>query len=458
MIPNRIGGSSLARSTVWLKTGRVIEMTIAPHAPGCPRSRDFDPFGDRHRAAPAAAQAESGAVYFSDVLGWYVVTRHEDVRRVSSDRESFSSSIFSTPVTPLRPAAQATLDEHGFRPTTPLGALDEPLHLDRRRRIDEPFKAENVAVLEPRVREIWSASIDRFVRDGRADLVAQLAWEAPAEVALELMGVPEGDAGRLKELAAHVLAFVFGRPTEDEQVAVCELMGRQYVFAQELIARIRQDPSGPGLLPHAVRASLAEPEHFDDGFLVSLCINTLSASHETTSASLVNTLLELLRRPEAWDAICADPALVAGAVEEGLRFAPSLTTNRRLCIKDTVVGGVRIPAGAKVLLGVAAGNRDEAVFAEPHRFDVGRRNARRHLTFGYGAHFCLGAPVARLQLRIALEELTRRLPHMRLVAAQTFDYEPSFSVHTPSALLVEWEPEANPIPSDRPSRAAAGTR
>ena len=425
-------------------------MRSSVKALGCPVSTTFDPFDEHYRADPAVAQAEGGPVYFSEVLGWYVVTQHEDIRRVSMDRESFSSSIFATPVTPLCPAAKAKLDEYGYTRTTPLGTLDEPIHMQRRRRIDEPFKAENVAALEPRIREIWSGYIDRFVRDGRADLVAQMTWEAPAEVALEFMGVPEGDIRKLKEAAAHVLAFAFGRPTEDEQVATCALIGRQYVAAQELIARIKADPSGPGLLPHAVRASFAEPEYFDDLFLVSLCINTLSAAHETTSASTANTLLELLRNTASWEAICAEPALIPGAVEEGLRTAPSLTTNRRLCIKDTVVGGVEIPAGAKVMLGVAAGNKDEAMFSDPDRFDLGRGNSKRHLTFGYGPHFCLGGPIARLQMKVALEEITRRLPHLRLVAGQILHYTPNSNAYTPTTLLVEWDPAANPIPEDRP--------
>jgi cytochrome P450 len=405
----------------------------------CPVSRDFDPFGERYREDPGAAQAEGGPVYYSELLDWFVVTRHEDIRQVSMDRESFSSSIFATPVVPLCPAAQAKLAEYGYTRTTPLGTLDEPIHMQRRRRIDEPFAAPNVAAQEPAIRQIWSRYIDRFVDEGRADLVAQLTWQAPTEVALAFMGVPGGDIQHLKESAAHVLAFAFGKPTEEEQVETCDLIGKQYAYAQQLIARIKDDPSGDGMLQHAVRASFEEPEFFDDLFLVSLCINTLSAAHETTSASTANTLLELLRDRKSWDALCADSTLIPGAVEEGMRIAPSLTTNRRLCIKDTVVGGVAIPAGARVMLGIAAGNKDEGMFDEPARFDITRANAKRHLTFGYGPHFCLGAPLARLQMKVALEELTRRLPNMRLVAGQQLHYVPNSNAYTPTALLVEWD-------------------
>ena len=423
-------------------------MTV--NAIGCPVSRDFDPFGPAYQADPAAAQAAGGPVYLSEVLGWYVVTRHEDIRAVYADTKAFSSSIFSDPITPLCPAAKAKLDEHGFKTVSSLAALDEPVHLQRRRRIDEPFKAENVARLEPRIREVVTEYVDAFVRLGQADLVADLCWEAPAAVALEFMGVPEVEIAEVKKNATGVLAFVFGRPTEDEQVATCDLMGRQYEYARGMVARLKDDPSGDGLLQYAVRASLDEPEYFDDHFLISLCINTLAAAHETTSSSLVNTLMTLLKEPERWRAIVAEPGLIPGAIEECFRVSPSLTTGRRLCIEDTVVGGVPILAGSKVLLGLAAGQRDEAMFAEPESFDPQRKNAKRHFAFGYASHFCLGAPLARLQERIALEELARRLPHMQLVADQTFSYVPTASSHTPLSLLVEWDPAANPAPEDRP--------
>jgi cytochrome P450 len=146
----------------------------------------------------------------------------------------------------------------------------------------------------------------------------------------------------------------------------------------------------------------------------------------------------LLGDRSRWEALCADPGLVPNAVEECLRSGPSLTTNRRLCVKDTVIGGVRIPAGAKVLLGVAAANCDPEVFDQPDVFDLRRPTAKRHLTFGYGPHTCLGAPLARLQMRVALEELARRVPDMRLVPDQTLEYVPTASARAPRALRVEW--------------------
>ncbi len=424
-------------------------------APACPVSQEFDPFGSHYQEDPASAQAEGGDVYFSETLGWYVITRHKDIRQVYADSESFSSQRFSEPITPPCPAAGAKLKEYGFKTPMALGALDEPIHLERRRRLEEPFRMENVALMTPRIRQVQTEYIDAFVSRGNADLVSELFYEAPAVIALEFMGVPDEDIARVKENAAGVLLFQFGRTTEEQQVATCDLMGRQYAYAIDLIARLKEDPSGPGLLQFAVRASLDEPEYFDDHFLISLCITSLAAAHETTSSSVANAMLELLRPRERWQAICADPSLIPGAVEECLRLAPTLTTGRRLCVKETVVSGVPIPAGSMVLLANAAGSRDEERFPEPNSFDPARRNAKHSFAFGYAGHYCLGARLARLQMEIVLQELARRLPHMRLVEGQAIEYVPTASSHTPTALLVEWNRFENPVAGDRPADGAA---
>jgi cytochrome P450 len=408
-------------------------------------------FGTAFQSDPAAALREQGPVFYSEASGWYVVTRHEDIRAIYKDTESFSSRIFAEPITPLCPAAQAKLEEYDFKPARNLGTLDDPIHSLRRKRLAEPYQPKSMPPWEPRVRAVQTEYIDRFVARGSADIVAEMFWEAPAVVAMEFMGIPEADVAQVKQFAAGVINFIFGRPTEEEQVATCDLLGQHQQYARELIVRLLKDPSGDGILQYAVRAYQAEPDLFDEDFLVSLGMNTLAAAHETTSGSLGNGLLLLLRNRKSWDALCADPALIPGAVEECLRRGPSLTTGRRLCVRETTVGDVRIPEGAKVVLGVAAGNCDDALFDDPETFDIERANAKRHFTFGYGSHACLGAPLARLQMRTAFEELTRRLPHMRLVEDQQIEFVPSSSARAPSALWIEWDPTQNPVPADRPA-------
>jgi cytochrome P450 len=266
-------------------------------------------------------------------------------------------------------------------------------------------------------------------------------------MALEFMGIPDEEVAKVKQFAVGVLNFIFGRPSEDEQVAVCDLIGRHQEYSRGLIERLRANPPAEGgvphadhgVLPHAIEMRREHPDVVDDEFLFSLAYNTLSAAHETTTTSLANAMVALLEEPSRWEALCADPSLIPNAVEECLRYAPSLTTNRRLCVKGTEIAGVPIPAGARLLLGISAANRDPSVFDDPDRFDLERKTAKRHLTFGVGPHTCLGAPLARLQMRVALEELTRRLPGLRLVADQAFEYVPTASARAPRAVEVEWK-------------------
>jgi cytochrome P450 len=180
-----------------------------------------------------------------------------------------------------------------------------------------------------------------------------------------------------------------------------------------------------------------------------MMMSASTAAHETTTNARANAIRALLEQRDQWEAICEDPSLIPNAVEECLRFSGSVVAWRRFTTKPATIRGVNIPPGANVLIVMASGNRDEDVFVEPDVLDVRRPNARRHLAFGFGNHTCLAAPLARLELRVILEELTRRLPHMRLIAGQQFPYAPNTSFRGPRTLLVEWDPADNPMPSDR---------
>jgi cytochrome P450 len=164
----------------------------------------------------------------------------------------------------------------------------------------------------------------------------------------------------------------------------------------------------------------------------------LIAGHETTTSMSANAVVTLMEQRESWDRLCADPAAIPNAVEELLRFNSSVITWRRKAMQAVQVAGVQIPEGANLLLALCSGNRDDAHFPEPESFDIGRENAKTHLSFGFGIHYCLGAPLARLELRVILEEMTRRMPSLRLVPGQTWTFPPNTSFRGPGELWVEW--------------------
>lgn len=431
-------------------------VSASPPIAACPHSRGFDPYGDAFRRDPASAVSDEPSIFYSPLLGYYVVTSHADIRAICRDEQTFSVRRNGEPVTPLSSAAVDVLADSGFQRTTVLGVDDSPQHMMRRKLLREPFIPESVERREPRVREVFSSYIDRIVTAGHADLVAQVLREAPAVVALEFMGVPGEDVDQLKRSAEGTLDFLFGRPSAARQVAMCEQAASNQAYARALVDRLldHDDEDSPGLLAHAVRVHRGHPEVFDRGWLVGLATTTMAAAHETTTGALAGALLILLsEQRSSWEALCARPELARSAAEECLRVCSPVSTIRRECRRDTVLGGVRIPAGAMLLLVIGAANRDEDAFADSHRFELQRADARRHVAFGFGAHMCIGAPLARLQIRVGLQELSRRLPHMRLRdgSERMIEWPENLSAHAPRSLPVEWDPASNPVPADRPA-------
>jgi cytochrome P450 len=423
-----------------------------PVPASCPISHEFNPFGGRYQQDPGPSldyERHHRPVFYSSLLEHYVVTRDRDIRSVLCDQDHFSASVALDPITPLREPAIQKLVEHQFDLGPFLVNEDEPVHMKRRRALNEPMTARAVKEWEPQIRDIVTGYIDKFIKRGRADLVQELLWDFPATVALKFLGVPDTDISEAKQYAVGQIKFGFGRPTEGEQIADCDRMGRYYNFAKELVERLKENPDVLGWVPFAIRVSHQQPELIDDRFLYSMMMSGMSAAHETTSNASANALLALLRNRPAWEEICVDRSAIPGAVEECLRYASSVVAWKQLCVKPTTVGGVEIPEGAKLLLVTASGNFDDEMFDEPERFDINRANARQHLAFGFGAHMCQGHALARLEMRVVLEEMSTRLPHMGLVADQEFRYLPNTSFRGPQNLLVEWDPTKNPLAADR---------
>jgi cytochrome P450 len=176
-----------------------------------------------------------------------------------------------------------------------------------------------------------------------------------------------------------------------------------------------------------------------DDEIAGVLYSVLFAGHETTTTLMANGLRELLLHRENWNALVADPARIPAAVEEVLRYSPSILAWRRKALKDAEIGGVPVARGANILLVLGSANRDPTAFAQPDRFDIGRTDARGHLSFGYGIHFCVGAQLSKLEFAVTLEELTRRLPGLRLKPDQRFDFVRNTSFRVPTALHIEWD-------------------
>ncbi|PXY27739.1 cytochrome P450/oxidoreductase [Prauserella muralis] len=428
-----------------------IDHSAAGGRPVSANAAAFNPFGEAYQADPPESlrwSRDEEPVFYSPEIGYWVVTRYDDVKAVFRDNVTFSPSIALEKITPVSEEATATLARYGYAMNRTLVNEDEPAHMPRRRALLDPFTPARLAEHEPMVRRLARDYVDRFVDAGEADLVDEMLWEVPLTVALHFLGVPEEDMATLRQYSIAHTVNTWGRPSPEEQVAVAEAVGRFWQYAGEVLEKIRRDPSGPGWIPFSIRAQRQQPEVITDSYLHSIMMAGIVAAHETTANAAANAIKLLLENRAVWRELCAEPSLIPNAVEECLRHSGSVAAWRRLVTEDTTIGGVPIPRGAKLLIVNSSANRDERHFDNPDDFDIRRENTTDHLTFGYGSHQCMGKNLARMELQVFLGELTTRLPHLELVPGQRFTYLPNTSFRGPEHLWVRWDPAANPERAD----------
>jgi cytochrome P450/ferredoxin-NADP reductase len=421
---------------------------------GCPvsaQAQAFDPFAAEYLANPAEAlkwSRDQEPVFYSPQLGYWVVSRYEDVKAVFRDNVTFSPSIALERVVPPSDEAMETLKRYNYQMNRTLVNEDEPAHMERRRVLMEHFLPENLAAKEEMIRELTREKVDAFVDAGRVDLVEAMLWEIPLTVALHFLGVPKEDMDALKEFSVAHTVNTWGKPSPEQQLKVADAVGRFWQYAGKVLEKMRKEPDGTGWMHHAIRMNAEVPEVVTDSYLHSMMMAIIVAGHETTSLASTNALKLLLSDRLVWERICKNPELIPNAIEECLRLEGSVVAWRRRATRDTEIAGVAIPAEAKLLIVSASANHDSRHFENGDFLDIYRDSAAEHLTFGYGSHQCMGKNFARLEMRIFIEELSRRLPHMRLVDDQTFSYLPNLAFRGPQQLLVEWDPSLNPERSD----------
>ncbi|WP_417764801.1 cytochrome P450/oxidoreductase [Shewanella chilikensis] len=419
-----------------------------PH--GCPVSSEadaFDPFSPTYQADPADVlrwSREREPVFYSPKLGYWVVTRYEDVKAVFRDNTLFSPANALEKITPFSSEAEAVLKRYNYGMARTLVNEDEPAHLERRRALMFSFSPEELMHHEPMVRRLTREYVDRFVNKGKADLVNEMLWEIPLTVALHFLGVPEEDMGKLREYSIAHTVNTWGRPTPEQQLKVADSVGKFWNYAGKVLERMREDPSGHGWMKYAIRRQKELPDVITDSYLHSMMMAGIVAAHETTAHATANALRLLLEDINTWNRICQDPSLIPQAVEECLRHSGSIVAWRRVALEETEIGGVKIPKGGKLLIVNSSANHDQSYFEDADSIDIFRDNASEHLSFGYGSHQCLGKNLARMEMCIFLEELTRRLPHMRLSPNQEFKYLPNIAFRGPENLFVEWDVNLNP--------------
>ncbi|MER5358596.1 cytochrome P450 [Streptomyces sp. NPDC002785] len=309
--------------------------------------------------------------------------------------------------------------------------LDAPHHTRLRKLVTREFTARRVEALRPRVQQITDELLDAMVPAGRADLVDALAFPLPMTVICELIGVSDLDRNTFRALSNGVVT-----PTTPEQES--EAVAAMGAYLAELIEDKRCSP-GDDLMSALVRSRDEEGDGLSPDELVGMAFLLLVAGHETTVNLISNGVRALFHHPEQLAALRADFGLIDGAVEEMLRYdGPVETATFRFSREPVEIGQKVIPAGEPVLISLAGADRDPGRYPEPERFDI-RRDAQGHLAFGHGMHFCLGAPLARMEGRIAIRTLLERCPALALDAdAGEPDWLPGMLIRGVRELPVRW--------------------
>jgi cytochrome P450 len=405
----------------------------------CPGHADFDPFSPTFLADPFAVLAllpRETPVFYAPSIDYYVVTRYADIEAIFLDHETYSAAPAQLPLAPLLPEATQILRAGGSTPQSSMVSMDPPAHTRLRSPTVRAFTPRRVAQMEPRIRAIVDQLLDTIDPSAPFDLVATLTFPLPATIIFSFVGIPERDWPQLKEWCGHRASLAWGRPTPTEQVRHAENMAAYRRYLRAFVARKaqeRDDTFTSGLLAIHNENPAALTQEEISAILFSLTF----AGHETTNYLIGNMVRRLLEEPARWDAVVADPTLITGAVDETLRYDPSVPVWRRVTTRPVTLSGVDLPAGAKLFLWLAASGRDASVFPEPETFDLRRVSASKTLAFGRGIHYCLGTALGKLEAKLALEALTRRFPRLRLVEGQALSFHPNISFRGPQALWVQ---------------------
>ena len=400
-------------------------------------SADFDPF-DLTDPFPFYEYARAEApVFYSEKLGYWVVARHAEIKAVFENWQTYSSENAQAPLRPMGPEGKAVMKAGGFTAYSGLSARIPPDHTRIRKVAQNCFGPRRFKSIEPQIHDVVNTQIDKFAHLGAVDFFREFAYEVPALVLFKLIGVPDTDVPKVKAWAVSRALLTWGDLTDDEQVPHARNMVEYWNYCRALVTARHQVMSDD--LPGDMVKAQRDGADITDDEIAGVLYSVLFAGHETTTTLLANAMRELLTHRDTWEQLLANPDLWPGATDELLRFTPSIVTWRRKALADTEIGGVKIPAGSNLLLLLASGNRDAAVFPQGDQLDITRANARNHLSLGFGIHYCLGQQLAKMEFGIAMKELGRRLPSLRLTPGQTPTFAHNTSFRVPQALHLEWD-------------------
>ena len=402
---------------------------VAPHATRCP-----------HLAYAQLRKEE--APRWVEKINAYVVTRYDDIVEVLRNPEKFSNAMASGPgsVTPL---ARRLADDPNVDPALRAKArrrlelsesrvllfADPPHHRRQRKLVNKAFLPRRIQAMEPEVDRIANELIDRFIGDGRVEMVSQFSVLLPMTVIANILGVPPELHPTFKRWSDAFVVGVGSMNLSDEEIAdMFNSVDEFYDYFTEQIAQRRANPTDD-LLSAIVHARIDGETPLTENEMLQMLVQFLVAGNETTTNLLTSIMLTLVTRPELMAAVRADRELLPKVVEEVLRLEAPAQGTYRIAVEDVEVGRVTIPKGATLFLAYASANRDDSVFSDPDEIKFDRASEGSHLAFGKGEHFCLGAALARMEGRVGINAWLNRMSEISLdMDPGDVEYLPSFAL------------------------------
>jgi cytochrome P450 len=377
-------------------------------------------------------------VHWSPALGVWVLTRYADVHAALRDPRFSSIS--------ARWEGHEKFFLRGAAASTPMVEmyskwmlqLDPPDHTRLRALVNKAFTPRVVEAMRPRIQQMVDDILDRVIETGSMEVMSELAYPLPILVISNLLGVPPQDSKKILDWTLTLLPSLSPAISANAVARINEVIVEFREYFRALAAQRRREPQNDMI--SALIAVHDQGQKLSEEELIATCVLLAFAGHATTAQLIGRSVLALLQNPDQLEMLRQDPALAAGAVEETCRYESALQILYRTTTEPVTIGDKTIPARQMVFLSLAGANRDPAQFPDPDRFDI-KRNASKHLAFSYGIHYCVGAPLARLEGQIVLTTIVRRLHDLTLIADK-IEREPSLMIRGLVKLPVTFRPGA----------------
>jgi cytochrome P450 len=378
---------------------------------------------------------EEEPVHWSDSIGGWILTRYDDIVSSFKDTEHYSNEgrlARAVEYLPPESRAQLKIFEEHYR-TKGLLHSDPPDHTRLRKLVTKAFTPRMIEAITPRIQSVTTELLEAGLREGGMDIIPDLAVTLPITVLAEILGAPAADRPLFKHWADALLSFQgVNKPGLDILLRAQSALVEMKSYLGDLIRKTRLQP-GEDLISQLVLAE-SEGDKLSEAEMLNTCITLLVAGHETTTSLIGNGIYLLLSHGDQWDCLKNDPSLLGSAIEEILRYESPVARQPRLMKADADLAGKRINRGQMVFQMLNAANRDPACFTDPDTFDIGRQK-NRHIAFGLGIHFCVGAVLSRTEGQVVFGTLLKRAPAMQLI-----DHAAAWDITKPNSRMLKTLP------------------